>query len=42
MREIRIGPGVQIAVLVAILAALGLAAAAQLPELQRYMKIRSM
>lgn len=42
MNEIRIGPGVQVVALLAILAGLGLAVAAQLPEIQRYLKIRSM
>ena len=42
MNEIRIGPGVQKLFLLALLALLGLVVAAQLPEIQRYLKIRSM
>ena len=42
MNEIRIGPGVQRMFLLALLALLGLGVASQLPEIQRYLKIRSM
>jgi hypothetical protein len=42
MNEISIGPGVQKLFLVALLALVGLVAASQLPEIQRYLKIRSM
>jgi hypothetical protein len=42
MNEITIGTGVQKAFLLALLALLGMAIAAQLPEIQRYLKIKSM
>jgi hypothetical protein len=42
MREIRINSGVQLASLAAVVALVAAAIAAQLPELKRYMKIRSM
>jgi hypothetical protein len=42
MKEIRIGPGLQLLLLVGIVALVGAAIAAQLPELKRYMKVRSM
>jgi hypothetical protein len=42
MNEITIGTGVQKVLLLALLALLGVAVAAQLPEIQRYLKIRSM
>ena len=42
MSEIRIGPGAQRITLLALLAILALAVAAQLPEIQRYLKMRSM
>ena len=42
MNEITIGTGVQKVILLALLAVLGLLVASQLPEIQRYLKIRSM
>ena len=42
MRDIRIGPRGQFLALAAILGGIGAAVARQLPELQRYLKIRSM
>ena len=42
MNEITISPGVQKVSLLALLALVGLAVAAQLPEIQRYLKIRAM
>jgi hypothetical protein len=42
MNEITIGTGVQKVLLLALVALLGMAVAAQLPEIQRYLKIRSM
>jgi hypothetical protein len=42
MSDITIHRSTQLALLLGILAALGAAVAAQLPELQRYLKIRSM
>jgi hypothetical protein len=42
MKEIRINPTVQLLTLLAAVAAVGAAIAVQLPELKRYMKIRSM
>ena len=42
MKEIRIRPRTQGLVLLAALAGLGALIAAQLPELQRYLKIKSM
>jgi hypothetical protein len=42
MKEIRIPPGVQLLSLAAIVALIGAVIAVQLPELKRYMKIRSM
>ena len=42
MKEIRIGPTAQLLALSGIAAALAGAVAKQLPELQRYLKIRSM
>jgi hypothetical protein len=42
MKEITIGTGVQKVLLLALVALLGMAIAAQLPEIQRYLKIRSM
>ena len=42
MKEIRIGRGAQLAMGLGMLAAVGAAVAAQLPEIQRYLKIRSM
>jgi hypothetical protein len=42
MKEIRITSTVQLVTLLAAVAAIGVAVAAQLPELKRYMKIRSM
>jgi hypothetical protein len=42
MNEITIGTGLQKLILLALVGLLGMAIAAQLPELQRYLKIRSM
>ena len=42
MREIRLGPGAQLVVLLAFLAGIGAAVAAQVPEIRRYLNIRSM
>ena len=42
MHEISIGRPAQGAILLGVLAAVGALIAAQLPELQRYMRIRSM
>jgi hypothetical protein len=42
MKDIRIGPRGQMVALVAVLGGIGAAVARQLPELQRYLKIRSM
>jgi hypothetical protein len=42
MSDITISRSAQLGLLLAILAAIGAITAAQLPELQRYMKIRSM
>lgn len=42
MNEITIGTGVQKVFLLALLAVLGLLVASQVPEIQRYLKIRSM
>jgi hypothetical protein len=42
MSDITITKPVQIALLLAVLAAIGALTAAQIPELQRYLKIRSM
>ena len=42
MKEIRITPGVQLLSLAAVLGLVAAAIAVQLPELKRYMKIRSM
>lgn len=42
MNEITIGTGIQKVILLALLAVLGLLVASQLPEIQRYLKIRSM
>jgi len=42
MGEITVGPKLQLLALVAVLAAVGAAVAAQLPELRRYMKLESM
>jgi hypothetical protein len=42
MREIRISPAVQLAVLALLIGAVAAAVRAQLPELRRYLKIRSM
>jgi uncharacterized protein DUF6893 len=42
MKEIRIAPGVQLLSLAAIVALIGVVIAVQLPELKRYMKLRSM
>ena len=42
MKEIRITPAIQLLSLAGILALIGALIAVQLPELKRYMKIRSM
>ncbi len=42
MSEIRISPAAQVVILLAFLAAVAAAIAAQLPELRRYLKIESM
>ncbi len=42
MKEIRISPVAQILTVVALLGAVAAAVAAQLPEVRRYLKIRSM
>jgi hypothetical protein len=42
VKEIRIGPVVQLLLLVSIIALVGAAIATQLPELKRYLKMRSM
>jgi hypothetical protein len=42
MNEIQVGPKLQLVLLAALIAAIGGAIAAQLPELRRYMKMESM
>jgi hypothetical protein len=42
MSEIRIGPGAQLVVGGLLLGAIAAAVAAQLPEIQRYRKVRKM
>jgi hypothetical protein len=42
MNEIQISPKAQLGLLALAIAAIGVAIAAQAPELKRYMKIRSM
>ena len=42
MKDIEIPPAAQIAVLAAFMAALAAIVAAQLPEIRRYMRVRSM
>ena len=42
MNEIRIGPAAQLIVGGVVLAAVAAGVAAQLPELQRYLKVRKM
>jgi hypothetical protein len=42
MSDITINRSVQLGLLLTLLAAIGVLTAAQLPELQRYLKIRSM
>ena len=42
MKEIRIGPFAQILALLALLGFIGYAVYAQLPEIQRYMKVKEM
>jgi len=42
MSEIRIGPGVQVALLLAFVAGVLVAIGLQLPEIRRYLNIRSM
>jgi hypothetical protein len=42
MSDIRISPTAQVAAILAIVAVIGLAVVAQLPELRRYLKVRSM
>ena len=42
MTEIRITPTAQLAIVLGLLGAIAAIVAAQLPELRRYMKVRSM
>jgi hypothetical protein len=42
MKEIRIGPAVQVLVLLAFLGLVGSAVYAELPGLRRYLKLRAM
>ena len=42
MNEIQVGPKLQLVLLATLIAAIGGAIAAQLPELRRYMKMESM
>jgi hypothetical protein len=42
MRDIRISPTAQLAAILAVVVVIRLAIVAQLPELQRYLKLRSM
>jgi hypothetical protein len=42
MKEIRIGPFAQIVALLAFLGFVGFAVYAQLPEIQRYLKVKEM
>jgi hypothetical protein len=42
MREIHIGPTAQVLGVVAVIAAIAAAVVAQLPELRRYLKVKSM
>jgi hypothetical protein len=42
MKEIRIGPGAQLLGTLAFLGLIGGAVYSQLPEIQRYLKVRSM
>jgi hypothetical protein len=42
MSDIRISPTAQVVGLLAVLGAVGAAVAAQLPEIRRYLKVRSM
>jgi hypothetical protein len=42
MKEVRIGPGMQALAVVGALAGIGALVAAQVPEIQRYMKMRAM
>jgi hypothetical protein len=42
MKEIRINPTMQLLTLLAVLGAVGAVIAAQLPEVRRYLKVRSM
>jgi hypothetical protein len=42
MKEMRISPRTQLLLAVAVLGSVALAVSAQLPELRRYMKVRSM
>jgi hypothetical protein len=42
MNDIRISPGAQQAMMLGTVAAVGLAVAAQYPEIKRYLKIKAM
>jgi len=42
MKEIRITPGTQVVTALALVVGIGAIAATQYPEIQRYMKIKSM
>jgi hypothetical protein len=42
MKEIHISPTMQLLGVVALIAAIGAAIVAQLPEIQRYLKVKSM
>jgi hypothetical protein len=42
MKEIRIHPRLQVLTVAALIAAIGAGVAAQLPEIQRYLKVKSM
>ena len=42
MKDIHINPAMQLLTLLVALAAVGAAAAAQLPEIRRYLKVRAM
>ena len=42
MNEIRVAPGAQLLAVLAVLAGIGALLATQMPEIRRYLKIRSM
>lgn len=42
MKEIRIGPGIQVLVILLVLGVIAAAVGGQLPELRRYLKIEAM